>query len=131
MGDAGLKSQHLYPGPTMPSFLVCDSIFAIIPAYIFAACLDQKDVLTKRRSKYGLRLWAAVVSVVFLAIDSAVTSHLRLADSDFRLFAFDAGVVLIPLVYGMLADHTIMGLWFLASLVGLIGMLSLPGVAAH
>ena len=50
---------------------------------------------------------------------------------DRRLYAFNTGVVLIPLIYGMLAKHTILGLWFSACLVGLVGMLSLPGVAAH
>ncbi len=115
----------------MLSLLACYSMYAIIPVYIGLACFGKEDVLTRRRSKYRLRLWIVLVSVILLAIDFAVTRYLHFPNSSFPLYALNAGVVLIPLIYGMLAKHTILALWSSACLVGLVGMLSLPGVAAH
>jgi hypothetical protein len=123
----------------MLSILAYYSMFAIIPLYVCLACFEQRDLLSKRRPKYRPRLWVIVILVILLAIDFAVSSTQRYPDSGLhwshttegKMYVSDTCVVLIPLLCAMLARHSIWELWFLACVVGLIGVLILPALAVR
>jgi len=123
----------------MLSILACYSMCAVIPVYIGLAYFEKGDLLVKRRSKYRPRLWGILSVVILLAIDFAVSNSQRYPNSGLhwrhtsagQMYVSDAGVVLIPLLCAMLAKHSIWDLWFVACLVGLIGVLTLPAVAVH
>ena len=123
----------------MLTILACCSIVAVIPAFIGLACFDKKDLLTRRRPRYRPKLWVILALVVLPAIDLALWSSLQYPNSVWHLrhvssrmmYVSDVCVVLIPLVTAMLAKHSIWELWFVAILVGLISVLTLPAVAVH
>jgi hypothetical protein len=117
----------------MLALLACYSMWAFIPVYIGLDCFEKEDLVFKSRPRSRPRLWVVVIVVMLLAIDFAVLKRLDVTKSRAysNLYASDAGVVLIPLIYGMLAKHSIGGLWILACIMGVLGGLMLPAVSGH
>jgi hypothetical protein len=115
----------------MLTLLAFGSMWAIIPVYIGLVCFEKENLLFKSRPRSRPRLWVIVILVMLLAIDFAMSKGLDFPNSrsHSNLSASDAGVV--PLIYGMLAKHSILDLWILACIVGLLGVLMLPAVSGH
>jgi hypothetical protein len=117
----------------MLTLLAFGSLWAIIPVYIVLVCFEKENLLFESRPMSRPRLRVVVILVVLLAIDFAVLNRLDFTKSRVysNLYASDAAVVLIPLIYGMLAKHSIGGLWILACVMGVLGGLMLPEVVVH
>jgi hypothetical protein len=117
----------------MLSLIACYSYFVGVPLYVLSLAFSSEDgVLARRFPRLRPRLWHIAVIIAVLAVDFAVLVRLVHGPwSGFRLYAFDAAVVLVPLVYATWRGHTVWDLWILANIVGLLGMLSLPAVAVR
>jgi cytochrome bd-type quinol oxidase subunit 2 len=115
----------------MLSILACYGVFAAIPGYVFMACFAKEDLLTRHRSASRPSAWVMLVLVIILAIDFMVLHQMSDRNWGLQLYLFDAGVVLIPLIYGTLAKHSILDLWILGGIVGIIGTLTIPPIVVH
>lgn len=107
----------------MLSFVACYSICYAIPVYLAVPPGDH--LFVKRRSRSQPKLRGLAVLIVVLAIDFAL---LRFVSAPYHrplLYASDVAVVLIPVIYAVLAKHAIWELWFIMSITGLIGILTL------
>lgn len=118
----------------MLTLLACGSIYLLVPAAAYAWLASPTDWFCMKRLprlRSTLRVWAAVVTI--LAIDFAITTQNFRASQGVpkQLYAIDTGVVLVPLSAGLFIRLTVLDLWTLACLVGILGGLCLPAVSGH
>ena len=116
----------------MLSLIACYSYFVGVPLYALSLALASDDsVLARQFPRLRLRLWHLAVVVAVLAVDFAVLGRLDHVAWSGRLYAFDTAVVVVPLLYAAWRTHTVWELWVLTSIVGLLGMLSMPAIVVH
>ena len=106
-------------------------MYLIPPVFVVLAGLGKEPHFARGGARdYRLKLWVVAVTLIPLALDFAVLGVVvRSPRFSPWYFASDAAVVLVPLLFGMLARHTLWDLWVLACLAGLIGVLAVPMIS--
>ena len=117
----------------MLSFLAFFSWWLLLMIHVYCWIFSIKDgFLVRSHQKYRLKLWMILLVTLILGIDFAIVQQMGgIASGGLRLCAFDAAVLTIPLLFGALTKWTFAELWVLATIIGTVGMVSLPSIASH
>lgn len=117
----------------MLSLIACFSMLASIPFYVFSQVFfDDYDWLFARRlPRHQPRMWVLGLVIGVLAVDFALMPVVFPRIFVFRLYFFDAAVLLGPLLFGSLRKHSVCDLWVLAMFMGVLGTIAMPAVSGH
>jgi hypothetical protein len=116
----------------MLSYIACYSCYLAVPVVALSWVVSREDGFVLRKHERSRpRLWIIAVIILICGIDFAVLPRAMHPFFRPRLYAFDAGVLLIPLLVASLFKWSIGDLWILGGIVGLLGMLSLPSIGVR
>jgi nitrate/nitrite transporter NarK len=108
-------------------------MYVAIPLFALSSLFSHggRRIGFQRLPRFQLRLRTLTTIVALLAIDYGIMHAIMPRSFGLHFFISDATVLLVPLLIGTLTRTTAWDLWFIGTLVGLLGAIFSPAINAH